>query len=253
MTFYLKHFAIAAAFAAPLLVSSPGAALEAGDRSEVETIVREFLLENPEIILEMQQVLETRQAEQEQAQRAEVMAGAKDTIFNDPDDPVLGNPNGDVTLVEFFDYNCGFCRRAHADMVTLLESDPKLRIVVKEFPILGPQSQEAHQVAMAFFKLKPESYGQFMDRMLTAESRADEAQTIATAMEFGVSEEDLRAKMADPSIEAQIRETYDLANKLNITGTPSYVIGDEVVSGALGSDVLADKIANVRACTSTTC
>lgn len=218
------------------------------DRSAVEGIVREYLLENPEILLEMQTVLEDRQKEEQRVAQLDAIKGAKDIIFNADYDAVVGNPDGKVTIVEFYDYNCGYCKRALEDMQSLVAKDPDLRFVLKEFPILGPDSQKAHVVSQAFHKLMPEKYGEFHVRLLSGQGRAGEASAMKLALELGADEAKLREAMKDPAITEAFSQTYELANQLRITGTPSYVVGQEVVFGALGQDILSEKIVDARAC-----
>jgi protein-disulfide isomerase len=223
------------------------------DRKEVETIVREYLLANPELLLEVQQALEARQREEQRIASLSVIKQARAEIFNSEFDGVVGNPNGKVTLVEFFDYNCSYCKRAIEDMRALIEANPDLRFVLKEFPILGPDSQKAHMVSMAFRKLMPEKYGEFHNQLLGGQGRAGEASAIKIALSLGADETKLREEMKDPAITDAFAKTYDLANKLSITGTPSYVVGNEVVFGALGQAVLAEKITAAQACGEATC
>ena len=223
------------------------------DRQEVEGIVREFLAKNPEVLLEMQQTLETKQKEEQRVAHLEVIKSAKDEIFNAAYDGFVGNPNGKTTIVEFYDYNCGFCKRAQEDMLALTAADPDLRFVLKEFPILGPDSQKAHVVSMAFRTLMPEKYGEFHNQLLGGQGRASEAAAIKIALSLGVDEAKLREEMKNPAIDEAFAKTYDLANRLSITGTPSYVVGNEVVFGALGQEVLGEKIATAKACSDATC
>lgn len=225
------------------------AAATPADRAEIETIVRNYLLGNPEILMEMQQALEIKQQEEQRLAHLEVIRDAKEKIFNAAYDGFVGNPDGKTTIVEFYDYNCGYCKRAQEDMQTLTESDPDLRFVLKEFPILGPDSQKASTVSMAFRTLMPEKHGEFHNRLIGGEGRASEAAAIKIAVQLGADEAKLREEMKNPAITAAFAETYDLANKLQITGTPSYVVGNEVVFGALGPEVLGQKIAEARACT----
>jgi protein-disulfide isomerase len=223
------------------------------DRQEVEGIVRDYLVKNPEILLEMQQILEEKQKEEQRLAHLEVIKSAKAEIFNAAYDGVVGNPNGKTTIVEFYDYNCGYCKRAQEDMLALTKADPDLRFVLKEFPILGPDSQKAHVVSMAFRALMPEKYGDFHNQLLGGQGRASEASAVKIALSLGADEAKLREEMKNPAISEAFAKTYDLANKLSITGTPSYVVGNEVVFGALGQDVLSEKIAMAKACTDTTC
>ncbi|MBT1154254.1 DsbA family protein [Aminobacter anthyllidis] len=218
------------------------------DKKQVETIVRDYLLNNPELLLEMQGALEAKQKEEQRIASLDVIKQSKDEIFNSKYDGIVGNPDGKITIVEFYDYNCGYCKRAQADMNALVKTNPDLRFVLKEFPILGPDSQKAHVVSMAFRMLMPEKYGEFHDKLIGGEGRAGEDGAIKLALELGADEAKLREAMKDPEIGEAFNRTYDLANKLQISGTPSYVVGNEVVFGALGQDVLAEKIAAAAAC-----
>ena len=232
--------ATASAESAPAAVAvSPDGTV---DRSQIEAVVRDYLLKNPEIMLEVQEALETKQREEQRLAALGVISQNKEEIFNSAFDGVVGNPQGKVTIVEFYDYNCGFCKHALADMKALTEANPDLRFVLKEFPILGPDSHKASVVSQAFHKLMPEKYGEFHTALLGGEGRANEATAIKVALSLGADEKKLRKAMQDPAINEEFSRTYELANRLAITGTPSYVIGNEVVFGALGKDVLAEKI-----------
>jgi len=223
------------------LVSAP-----ALDRSAVEEVVRSYLLENPEILTEMQSVLEERQKDAERVAQVDTIRTASADIFDSAHDGIFGNPDGDVTIVEFFDYNCGFCKRALGDMEAMVAADPKLRFVLKEFPILGPDSQRAHVVSMAFRQLHPEKYGDFHLAMMKSAGRATEESAIRTAVSLGADEAQLREAMKNPEIASVFAGTYELANRLAITGTPSYVIGEEVVFGAMGRELLGEKVEIAR-------
>ena len=236
------------------IAAEPGADKTAGfSRTEIETIVREYLIANPEIMLEVQDALEARQRDQQQVALLETIRGASDDIFNSAHDGVYGNPDGKFTLVEFFDYNCGYCKRALGDMLDLTKANPDVRFVLKEFPILGPDSQRAHIVGQAFQHLMPEKYGEFHVRLMGSAGRATEESAIKLAVSLGADEAALREEMKDPKIADVFNRTYEIANQLGITGTPSYVVGEEVVFGALGRDVLEQKIANLEQCGKATC
>ena len=221
------------------------------DRKAVEGIIRDYLLANPEVLLEVQQALEAKQKEEQKVAQLGVIKDNRDKIFNSATDGIVGNPNGKVTIVEFFDYNCGFCKHAIEDMKAITAAEPELRFVLKEFPILGPDSQKASVVSMAFHKMMPEKYAEFHNQLLGGHGRASEAAAIKIAVSLGADEAKLREGMKDPSINDIFNETYDLANKLAITGTPSYVIGDEVVFGAQGLQVLNEKLAAAKAACAT--
>lgn len=216
------------------------------DKNEIERIVRAYLLDNPEILIEVQTVLETRQRDAQKVAQVEAIRGASDTIFQAEYDGIIGNPEGSVTVVEFFDYNCGYCKRALDDMQAMVASDPDLRFVLKEFPILGPDSRQAHIVSMAVRSVAPGSYEEFHTALLGTQGRANEASAVRIAVSLGIDEAALREAMKDPAIEKAFGETYELANRLSVTGTPSYVIGDEVVFGAQGEETLTEVVRNYR-------
>lgn len=216
------------------------------DRAEIEGIVRNYLINNPEVMIEVQTALNAKQEAAQKEASTQVISENKDKIFQSPSDAVFGNPNGDVTIVEFFDYNCGYCKKALPDMDALLQSDPNLRFVMKEFPILGADSTRAHIVAKAFKALMPEKYLEFHRDLLGGEGRATEASAMAIAVKLGANETEVREKMKSPEISQVFHDNYELANSLSITGTPSYVVGNEVVPGALGADALAERISHIR-------
>lgn len=223
------------------------------NEAKVEEIVRDYLISNPEILVEVQTALEAKREAEQKVAQLETITKASNIIFKASYDGIAGNPEGDVTVVEFFDYNCGFCKRAMADMDAMISADSKVRFVLKEFPILGPDSQKAHVVSMAFRALDPDQYAEFHRRLLNGPGRATEDRAIKIAVELGAEESALREEMKNPEISEAFAETYELANQLAITGTPSYVVGDEVVFGALGREVLTEKVANLRQCQSATC
>ena len=216
------------------------------NRAEVEAIIKDYLIKNPEVLLEAQAALSAKQEASQQQAQGQVISQNHDKLFNSSLDAVFGNPKGDVTVVEFFDYNCGYCKRALPDMDALLKSDPKLRFVMKEFPILGPDSTKAHIVAKAFKALMPEKYLEFHRDLLGRDGRATEDAAMQIAVKLGGNEKAIREKMKSPDIAQAFQQNYDLANALNINGTPSYIIGNEEVPGALGADALAEKISHIR-------
>jgi len=223
------------------------------DRGAVETIVREYLLENPELMLEVQQALETRQMARQQAQQAETLLAKHDVIYNSPYQMVIGDPAAKTTVVEFFDYNCGFCKRAHADMERIVKENPDVKFVMKEFPVLGEASVEAHHVSLGVIRLYPEIYHDFHDQLISSERRKDGALAIEIATSLGADPQKLVEEMNNPVNGEAIREVYELADGLGITGTPSYVLGDEIIFGAVGYDRLMPKVAGLLECGKTVC
>ncbi len=242
-----------AASALALLVASPALAVEPQEREEIETIVREFLLREPELLVEVLDALEAQRTAQAGEMQREAIAAAGAELTASPEGTVLGNPQGDVTIVEFFDYNCGFCRRAQADMETLIENDPELRVVLKEIPVLGPESEEASRVSLAIRDLEPTRYAEFQRRLLTSGSTADEAAALALAEEMELDRAAIAEATTSPAVVSALQESARLAAALNITGTPTYVVGDELVPGAVGAEELATRVANVRECGEASC
>ncbi len=231
----------------------PAHALDADQKKEIGEFIKQYLIENPEIMLEVQDALERKQYAARNAKAADAVVDNKKAIFESQYDLALGNPDGDVTLVEFFDYNCGYCKRAMTDMDNILKTDSKVRVVLKEFPILGPESVAAHRVSNAVKLLAPARYPEFQRALLGARGRANEESAMEVATSLGLMEADIRKSMAENPNDAQVQETYKLANSLGITGTPSYIVGDEAVFGAVGADPLMEKIANMRSCGKATC
>lgn len=253
MALNFKTIASASLALLPVLMPLPAGALDEAQKKEFGEFIREYLIENPEVMLEVQDALQKKQEEIRSQRSAEALSSNKNAIFNSAYDLAIGNPKGDVTVVEFFDYNCGYCRRAHADMEAVIQEDKNVRYVLKEFPILGPDSEAAHKVSDAVRKLSPEKYGDFFRAMMTQDGRASEDSAIAIAAELGIAEEAIRAKIEESPNTEQVQEAYQLATSLGITGTPSYVIGDETVPGAVGKDAIVAKLGNLRACGKATC
>ncbi len=223
------------------------------DRAEVQAIIRSYLLENPELIEEVQQALETKRRVEAAVRSQEALERNADLIFNSDNQAVIGNPDGDVTVVEFFDYNCGFCQRAMNDMNALLSEDDNIRFILKELPILGPASVSASQFSTAVYRLFPARYEEFHNRLLGLDAPKDGSAALTIAKDMGLDEEALIAEADKPDVVDAFREANGLANELGVTGTPSYVIGNEVVFGAVGVNTLRTKIENMRECGSTVC
>jgi protein-disulfide isomerase len=223
-------------------------------RGDIETIVRNYLLAHPEVLEEAMAELSKRQAVADAAKHEATIATNADTIFNSPRGVVLGNKDGDVTFVEFFDYNCGYCKRAMADMLYLMKNDSRLKVVLKEFPVLSQGSVEAAQVAVAVRMQDPtgKKYLDFHQKLLGGRGPADKARALAVAKDVGLDMAKLEKDMASPETKATIAENFKLAEDMGMNGTPSYVIGKQVVIGAVGLDGLKEKISQAR-CGKETC
>jgi protein-disulfide isomerase len=217
---------------------------KAAELDPFEQRVREYLLKNPEVIMEALQILQERQRAAEAENFKRTIAERSDEILNDPAAPVGGNPEGDVTLVEFFDYNCPYCRRVAPTVADLEEADPNLRIVYKEYPILGPGSQFAARAALA--SRRQSKYVPFHNALMQATEQVTEEIVMEIARAVGLHLEQLRSDMQDPAIEAAIARNLQLADALGINGTPSFVIGDRAVPGAVELRALQGLVARAR-------
>src|SRR5512135_441652 len=249
---------IAAACAAFLAIAPPQSAradeLSTTQRGEVERIVREYLIAHPEVIQDAMSELEKRQSAADAAKHKAAIQQYSQSLYTSPRQVVLGNPDGNVTFVEFFDYNCAYCKRAMSDMLTLLKDDPKLKVVLKEFPVLGPGSVEAARVAVAV-RMQDKTgkkYLEFHTKLLGGRGPADEAHALAVAKDIGMNMAQIQKDAKSPEVKATLDEDFKLAEALGLNGTPSYVIGADVVVGAIGLPGLQEKI-NTARCGKPTC
>jgi len=223
-------------------------------KSEIEKIVREYLVSHPEVLQEAMAELEKRQAAEDAQKHLAAIKDNATTIFTSPRQVNLGNPQGDVTMVEFFDYNCAFCKRAMADMLDLLKNDPKLKVVLKEFPVLGEGSVQAAQVAVAV-RMQDKTGKKYLDfhtKLLGSRGPADKAHALAAAKEAGFDMARLDKDLASDEVKQTIEENLKLAEGLGLNGTPSYVFPAEVVVGAVGLAALKEKVNSAR-CGKETC
>lgn len=211
---------------------------------DFEKEVRAYILANPEIIVEAAKLLEARQKDTEEHELTAIIASAGDEIFNDPASPVGGNPEGDVSLVEFFDYNCPYCRKATPVLKELEAGDRGLRIVFKEFPILGPGSEFAARAALA--SGKQGKYVAFHKAMMGHTGTIDEASVLEIAADQGLDIDLLKKDMEDPAIGQAIAGNLALAEKLRINGTPGFVAGKEILRGLAPVSSMKELIARAR-------
>lgn len=223
-------------------------------RGDIEVIVRNYLLKHPEVLEEAMAELGKRQSAAEAEKHAAGVTKNAEAIFNSPRGVTVGARDGDVTMVEFFDYNCGYCKRAMTDMMELMKSDSKLKVVLKEFPVLGPGSVEAAQVGVAvrMQDASGKKYLDFHQKLLNGKGQADKARAMAAAKEAGVDMGRLEKDLASPEVRATLEENFKLAEAMGMNGTPSYVIGKQVVIGAVGVETLREKIGVAR-CGKATC
>ena len=227
--------------------------MDAAQKEEIGQIVREYLLANPEVLEEAAQALQQKRDQETAAAQKKAIEDEAATIFNSENQMVLGNPDGAVTLVEFFDYNCAYCRRAVSDMTALLDANPDLRMVMKEFPILSDGSVEAARISVAVRELAPEKYLDFHQELFARPGQASATKALEVATDLGLDTEALKTSAKAANVTDALQEVHKLASDLGISGTPSYVIGKEIVPGAIGFDGLQAKVTAVRQCGATVC
>jgi protein-disulfide isomerase len=220
--------------------------------NEVGQIVKNYMMQHPEMLRDvMSALLKKRVATSPPSPAPDAGAAIKANaaqLLTSAHQVVLGNPKGDVTLVEFFDYSCGFCKRALSDTLTLLKDDPKLRIVLKEFPILGQGSLEAARIAVAVRMQDPTGakYLEFHRRLLGQPGGASKERALAAAHQAGLDMTRLQKDMDSAEVDATLDESRMLADKVGIHGTPGYIVGDTVIPGAIGASLLKVKISAAR-------
>lgn len=222
------------------------------DPAVINPMIEEYLMSDPKLLQRLSVALEDTLRGEEEERTKVAMAGFHDAIFNAPDQIVIGNPDGDVTLVEFFDYNCGYCRQAVPDMAALLAEDPNLKVILKEFPILSNESIDAARVGVLVSKTDAD-YWTFHETLFSSRGKVDKTVALEAAAAQGLSQVDLELRMGEENVARTIQNSYEIAQALGITGTPTYIIGNEIIPGAIGADELRSRIANMRACGSTTC
>lgn len=239
----LRHFAAAALGLSIALPAAAQTAPSPADKEAFGQAVRQYLLENPEVLLEAMEGLKAKQQLAEAEAFKKAFAERRKQIFEDADTPVGGNPKGDVTLVQFFDYRCGVCKQAFPIVTELVRSDRNIRVVYKEWPILGPDSTVAARAALA--ARQQDKYEPFHDALMAARN-VTEASVFETARRVGLDVERLRRDMQKPEVERTIRANFDLAEALTINGTPSFVIGNTLLRGARDLDTLRKVVADAR-------
>ena len=204
--------------------------LSPDQKKEIEQIVKSYLVANPEIFVDIQNALQEK-VEKEQTEKLKVAVSQNAAeIYRAPAASIGGNPNGDITVVEFFDYNCGYCKRGLHDVIKLVETDPKVRVVFKELPILSKGSEEASRVALA--AQRQGKYWELHKAMLGAKGQMNETAALQIAEKLGLDMTKLKADMASPEVKAEVDKSEALAKKMGVNGTPHFLIGDRAIAGA---------------------
>ncbi|MBN8912403.1 MAG: DsbA family protein [Rhizobiales bacterium] len=232
--------------ASTALIGANSTQFSADQRRAIEGIVKDYLVQNPEIFLEVQSALETKMAKDEAERTKKMVAEHAKEIYRAPNAPVAGNPDGDITVVEFFDYNCGYCKRGFGEVAKLIEQDKNVRVVFKEFPILRDESEQAARVALA--ARMQGKYWEVHRDLIQTKGLVNEALALKVAEAHGLDMAKLKADMAGPEVKAEIDRVKDLANKLGINGTPHFLVGNLAIGGAPENlfDVLEGHVAELR-------
>lgn len=217
------------------------------EREAFRIEVRAYLLENPEVLREAIQVLQDREARSERDADVALIEANRDRLLDTTNAWVAGNPDGDITLVEFADYRCGYCKKAHPELKKLLQRDPNIRLVVREFPILGPDSVVAARVATAALDIDRSKFGALNDALMSFEGQLNEATAYQIAGQAGYDIAALKERAASAEIEARLGDTYTLAQALGLQGTPSFVLGNQIIRGYLPVERMLAAVADARA------
>jgi protein-disulfide isomerase len=218
--------------------------LTAAQKSAVEQIVHDYILQHPELVIQALQSAEDKAKTEAEGRIRATLVEKRQELLADPTSPIAGNPKGDVTVVEFFDYRCPYCKQVEPSLEALLREDRQIRIIYKELPILGKESVYATRVALA--ARKQAKYEAFHAAMMAAKGQIDEKIVLEVAASAGLDVERVKADMKSPEIDDIIQRNFDLAQALDIHGTPAFIIGGEMVPGAIDIATMKQKIAAAR-------
>lgn len=218
--------------------------LTTGQKKAVEAVIHDYLLNHPEVLLEAVQAADDRMKTDARDKAAQALKQRHRDVFDDPASPSAGNPKGDVTMVEFFDYRCPYCKQVEPSLEKLVGTDKRLRFVYKEFPVLGPASTIAARAALA--AKKQGKYDAFHVAMMAARGQTSEPMIYAVAETAGLDIDRLKKDMAAPDVDAQLKANLELAEALDIRGTPAFIVGDQIISGAADLDTLKQAVADAR-------
>jgi len=241
----LLPLALACVFLAAMPDCSVGAAEIAPEqRQAIEAIIHDYLIQNPDVLIEALRTAEEKANRDSEVRATRALVERQSEIFDDPATPVGGNPQGDVAIVEFFDYRCPYCKQVQPAIQSLLGQDRKLRFIYKELPVLGPQSVVAAHAALA--AKQQGKYEAFHTAMMASRGQIGDDTVYRVAGSIGLDVDRLKQDMAAPEIDQAVKANLALANALDIHGTPAFIVGDHIVPGAVDLDALKDLVANAR-------
>lgn len=220
--------------------------LTAAQQDAVRQIVRDFLLKNPEVLVDALQAYQEKAKAEAQQQQQAALAQLRVEIERDPTSPVIGAADGDVTVVEFLDYRCTYCKKVFPAVQDLLRTDGRIRYVIKEFPILSPESELAAKASLAVWRKTPDKYMAFHTALMTARGNLTDTRILELAGEAGLDPKAVAAAMKDPELNAILAKTHALAQALGIQGTPAFIVGKHLAPGAVSVDALREMVAEAR-------
>jgi protein-disulfide isomerase len=213
--------------------------------ASIDQQISQYLRTHPEEVLTALKLAQANEERRQKVETQQALEREQDQIFNNPADPIMGNPQGDVTVVEFFDYRCPYCKRVSDSLMALLKEDPNIKLVFKEFPILGPESVVAAKIALAAHRQS--KYEQVHTALMAHKGSFDEAALLELAASVGADPSKLKADMQDPAIMGLLQANDSLAAALGITGTPGFLFGKQLVPGAVSLDDMKRLVSSVRA------
>jgi len=217
------------------------------EKKDVEKIVRDYILENPDVIIEAMKRKQQREQEKTQLVAKQALKNSIGEITNNPLDPVAGNPDGDVVLVEFFDYNCGYCKHALGSIQEILKTDKNIKVIFKEMPILGESSIVASQTALAVYQVAPEKYFDFHIAVMHMRDKKSQANLIKLVEDLGINADKVKQATQGNKVNQALASTRALSKKLNIRGTPAFIIDDQLFPGMITAQEIKSIIKGIRA------
>jgi protein-disulfide isomerase len=222
------------------------------DASTIHPMIESYLMSNPRILERVSVALRNEVEAEERAQATAAIASMRKEIYEDPDHVVLGNPEGTITLVEMFDYNCAYCRTAVPDLAALIQDNPELKVILKEFPILSQESVDAARIAVVVGKSDVD-YWDFHTQLFTGRGKITKKSALAVAENLGLNPVTVEIDAMSEDVSRVLQRSYDIAQAVGTTGTPTYIIGSDVIPGAIGRADLQQRIDNIKACGKTNC
>ncbi|MGO9134472.1 MAG: DsbA family protein [Methylovirgula sp.] len=250
----LAALGLAALIALPARIALADGQFSPAQKGEIEQIIKDYILKNPEILRDAITALELKEKTAEANARSKIITNMQGPLYVSQIQEVVGNPNGKYTLVEFFDYNCGYCKKTLGDVARLMKEYPDLRVILKDYPILSEKSVEAAGIALALRKQFTDAkFWEFHQRLLSMRGPVGRDEALGVAKDLGADMDRLVKDAAAPEIKKGLEENDKLGQQLALNGTPSFILGDEAIVGAVGYDAMRGKLDNLKKCGKVAC